>query len=121
MAPIALGANSECTWYSYENLTLRRRNVLHVLDADGSGDGQIQWQKKNSTLAWQGFFRLLDDDTTAYAFDAYGRGVMKCAKLYNMEDGIFEGTDYDGRLVRITKLRTLQYCTRRKAWRPMPD
>ena len=39
MAPIALGDNSECTLYSYENLTLRRRHVLHVLDADGSGDG----------------------------------------------------------------------------------
>ena len=90
-----------------------------MLDADGSGDGKIKWQKKNSTLAWQGFFRLLNDDTTEYAFDAYGRGVTKGGRLYKFAEGLWEGPDYEGRLVRTTKIRTMQYCTARKAWRPV--
>ena len=96
--------------------------MLHVLSEDASGDGQIGWLNKKGTLAWQGFFRhMADDDSVELAFDCFGGGVMKSATLYKVDDGVFEGTDYDNRFVCITKMRTLQYCTRRRAWRPVPD
>ena len=115
-----LSDNTTTTWYSYENLTLRQKNVLHVRSADGSGNGQIKWQTKSSTTPWQGFFRLLDDDTVEYEFDAYARRVMKSGTLFKVAEGLWEGLDYQCRLVRLTKMRTMQYCTARQTWRPVP-
>ena len=87
-----------------------------MFSEDPSGDGQIGRQNNKGTLAWQGFFRhMADDDSVDLAFDSYGRGVMKGAKLDITNDGVFEGTDYDGGFVRITKMPTLEYCTRRRA------
>ena len=78
--------------------------MMHVL-WQTEEEGTIGWQNRVGTLPWQGYFRITDDEGTLdLAFDCYGRGKMKSARLYKRADGLYEGFDYRCRFVRIEKL-----------------
>lgn len=89
--------------------------MIHVLWEDAT-EGSIGWQNRSETLPWQGYFRLKANDTIELAFDCYGRGKMKCARLYKTAEDVWEGHDYRGRFVRIEKMMEMRYCTECKAW-----
>ena len=110
----------ECTVYKYTNFYLGRTNMMHVLAEDGSRNGSIGWENKAETLPWQGYFRVKADDTIELAFDCYGRGKLKSAKLFKISEDMWEGFDYDGRQVRIKKVMRLRHCTVCEAWHPVP-
>ena len=104
--------------YRYLNVDIDCRSILHVLSEDASGNGNIGWQNQDDTLPLRGHFQHSSDNTVVLAFDD-GNGRAKSARLFKTDENVWEGYDYDGRWVRITKLKQVPYCTECKLWHLM--
>ena len=90
---------------------------MHVLWWQSPTKGSIGWQNKRDTLPWQGYFDVkANGGMIDLAFDCYGRGTMKCARLYKVGRNVWEGFDYAQRFVRIEKIMEMEYCEGCKTW-----
>ena len=62
-------------------------------------------------MPWQGYFiAIAKEGWIDLAFDCYGLGDMKCARLYIVNENVWEGYDYDGRFVTLEKVMKFEYC-----------
>ena len=94
----AVGMEPHSAMYEYHN----RANIRHI-ETQGGWQNNLPWQGFNGWVKVNGGFIDL-------AFDCYGRGKMKCSRVYKRSENVWECFDYKGRLVTIEKIMEMEYC-----------
>ena len=114
--PSAAAYSRTCTAFKYENEKhIGYNNTLWVLD-----ESLISYSGIRGSSPWHGAYRQASGrwGGLTLQFDYDGRAeCTKHVSLLRTGDDVWEGFDYAHRAIKLTRLRTFEWCPQSMMWR----